>query len=123
MKLSSFVVDQIYQLLSSVSVKKYKDCKKTTDNPDQYIVVNSLPVNGGRVQRCFMNVNCHVKDIAEGVPNRAKLDEMATAILALIEKKTTSTLLIDVDRQELIREEQLGEHYMNLRFSVRIRNI
>lgn len=123
MKLSSFAVNQVYSLLAGIATPRFKDCKPTKTDVPEYIVINALPVSGGRVQRCYVNVNCHAKDMGEGVPSRDKLDTMAYAVLDIIEKATTPTLLIDIESQELIREENLGEHYMNLRFSVRIRNI
>lgn len=122
MKLTSFAVREIALLLSSIDVKKYMECKKTSDNPEEYIVINALRIPGSRVQRCYVNVNCHAKDKYEGVPYYSKLDSMGYAVLGILQKKTTSNLLVDFESQETIREKDLGEHYMNLRFSVRIRN-
>ncbi len=123
MKLSSYAVNQVYSLLGSVTAKKYLYCKPTNANDEQYIVINSLPVNGGVIQTCHVNVNCHVKDMAPGIPYLEKLEELATSVLDILKKVTTTSVLIDFESQETIRDENLGEHYENLRFFVRIRNI
>lgn len=122
MKLTNYAVDQVYLLLNSVSKPKYKDTKPTAVNDAEYIVINSLPINSGVFQKCHVNVNCHVKDIAPGVPDRDKLDSLAQSVLTLLVKVSTTSFLIDFEGQELIREQQLLEHYMNLRFSIKIIN-
>lgn len=122
MRLSSYAVNQVYTLLASISKPKYKDTKPTSSTAAEYIVINSLPINAGVMQKSYVNVNCHVKDIAGGVPDRTKLDALATSVLTILQKSTSTNLLIDYESSELFREEALGEHYFNLRFSVKIIN-
>ena len=123
MKLSSYAVDQVFTLLSSITTKKHKDCKPTTDLSSEYIVINSLPINAGVLQKCYVNVNCHVKDLTGGVPNRPRIEAIAQSVLTLLEEVTQNALLIDFESQELIRVDTTpSEHYMNLRFSVKIIN-
>lgn len=123
MKTSAYAVDQIYPLLSTVSKPKYKDTKPTVKNDAEYIVINCQPITSGEHQKTHVNVNCHVKDIADGVPDRAKLDSLSQSVLNILEKATLTGVLIDYESSELIREENLTEHYMNLKFIVNIINL
>jgi len=123
MKMPSYAIDQIYTLLSSVSKPKYKDTKPTIKNDAEYIVINCQPITSGVHQKTHVNVNCHVKDITGGVPDRAKLDSLAQSVLTILEKATLTGVLIDYESSELIREENLSEHYMNLKFIVNIINL
>lgn len=118
MKLSSDVVDQVYILLNSLSTKRYKDCKPTAATDSEYIVINALPMPSGRIQISHFNVNCHVKDLGAGIPNRVRLDSIANSVLMILEQVSIPSFLIDIEKQELFREDSLGEHYMNLRFSI-----
>lgn len=74
------------------------------------------------MQKCYVNVNCHVKDMSDGVPDRAKIDSLANSVLTILQKVSNTNLLIDYESGELFREEALGEHYYNLKFSVKIIN-
>lgn len=123
MKMPSYAIDQIYPLLSTVSKPKYKDTKPTIKNDAEYIVINCQPITADVHQKTHVNVNCHVKDITGGVPDRAKLDSLAQSVLTILEKATLTGVLIDYESSELIREENLQEHYMNLKFIVNIINL
>ena len=46
-----------------------------------------------------------------------KIEVGSQALLTALNKVTTTAYLIDFESQETIREEGLGEHYSNLRFS------
>lgn len=114
---SDFAVGLVYGLLSSITKPKYRNTKPTTSTAPEYVVINALPINANVMQKCYVNVNYHVKDIAAGTPDIAKLEAGSAAVLAVLTKVTTTSYLIDFESQETIREEQIGEHYSNLRFS------
>lgn len=121
-KTSDFAVGLVYGLLSSITKPKYRTTKPTASTATEYIVINALPINANVMQKCYVNVNYHVKDINGGVgvgnvKDEAKLEAGSTAVLAVLKQVTTTAYLIDFESQETIREEQLGEHYSNLRFS------
>jgi len=121
-KTTDFIIDSVYSLLGSITVPKYRKTKPSKSTAVEYIVINSLPINANVMQKCYVNVNYHVKDIDGGsgvglTPDDTKLAAGSLLVLNILEKVTTTAYLIDFEGQEVIREEQLGEHYSNLRFS------
>ena len=121
-KTTDFIIDIVYSLLGSITVPKYRKTKPTKSTASEYVVINSLPINAAVMQKCYVNVNYHVKDIDGGTdvgltPDDTKLAAGTALVLAALKKVTTTAYLIDFESQETIREEQIGEHYSNLRFS------
>ena len=121
-KTTDFVIDIIYSLLGSITVPKYRKTKPTKSTATEYVVINTLPINAQTLQKCYVNVNYHVKDFDGGtsiglIPDDTKLKAGSVLVLAALEKVSTTGYFIDFEGQETIREEQLGEHYSNLRFS------
>jgi hypothetical protein len=118
-KTSDFAIGIVYLLLGSITKPRYQ--KTTPANMSstikEYIVINALPINADVMQKCYVNVNYHVKDITEGTPDLAKIEAGSNAVLNILQKVTTTAYLIDFEGQETIREEDRGEHYSNLRFS------
>jgi hypothetical protein len=114
---TDYVIGIVYLLLNSISKPKYLKSKPSNSTAAEYVVINSLPINANVMQKCYVNVNYHVKDIAVGTPDSAKIEAGSKAVLAILKEVTTTAYLIDFESQETIREEQLGEHYSNLRFS------
>jgi hypothetical protein len=119
---TDYVIGIVYLLLGSITKPKYLKTKPTSANDTEYIVINSLPINADVMQKCYVNVNYHVKDKDQGpnvgfVEDTAKLEAGSQAVMALLQKVTTTAYLIDLESQDTIREEGLGEHYSNLRFS------
>ncbi len=121
-KTTEYIIDVVYSLLGSITVPKYRKTKPTESAAAEYVIINSLPINANVMQKCYVNVNYHVKDIDGGpnigfIPNDTKLKAGSALILAALKKVTETNHLIDFEGQETIREEQLNEHYSNMRFS------
>lgn len=121
-KTTDYIVGLVFGLLSSVSKPKYLFTKPSTSTAAEYVVINSLPINADVMQKCYVNVNYHVKDITVGVPDIVKMAAGSALILTAIKKVSTTGYLIDFESQEVIREDSLGEHYTNLRFSIKFIN-
>jgi hypothetical protein len=117
MRTSDYCIGVIYSLLGSITKPKYRNSKPDDTNVPEYIVINSLPINAGVLQKVYINVNYHVKDIAPGKPDITKLEAGSNAVLAILTQVSTTAYLVDFESQETFREEQFGEHYSNLRFS------
>ena len=121
-KTTDFVIDTVYSLLGSISVPKYRKTKPSKSTTSEYVIINSLPINAQTLQKCYFNVNYHVRDIDGGtgigfIPDDTKLSAGSALVQAVLEKVSTTSYLIDFEGQETIREAQLSEHYSNLRFS------
>jgi hypothetical protein len=114
---SDFCIGVVHGLLSSITKPKYRNTKPTSVNVPEYIVINSLQINADIMQKVYVNVNYHVRDIEHGAPDIVKLEAGSLAVRNILEKVSTTSYLIDFESQETFKEEQLGEHYSNLRFS------
>ena len=112
----------VFGLLSSLTIKRHLMVRKTKDTSTEYIVVNALPINAGVMQKCYVNVNFHVKDLADGTPNTARLNAVSTMILDILEEVDGDGYLIDFESAETFQEPALGEHFANLRYSVKVIN-
>jgi hypothetical protein len=121
-KTTDYIIETVYSLLGAISVPKYLNTRPTESTASEYVVINALPINANVMQKCYVNVNYHVKDIDGGpgvgnVADEIKLANGTASVLDILEKVTTATYLIDFESQETIRENQIAEHYSNLRFS------
>jgi hypothetical protein len=121
-KTTEYIIDVVYSLLGSITVPKYRKTKPTESVAAEYVVINSLPINANVMQKCYVNVNYHVKDIDGGpsvgfIPNDTKLKAGSALVLAALKEVTATNHMIDFESQETIREAQFNEHYSNLRFS------
>lgn len=123
-KTTDFIIGIVRGLLGSLTVPKYlitspADLSSTVK---EYIVINALPVNADVMQKCYVNVNYHVKDIGTGKPDSAKIQVGSNLVLSILKRVTATIFLIDFESQETIPEEGRGEHYSNLRFSFKYVN-
>ena len=124
-KLTTEIVPIVNGLLASIDVPKYPHTRKPVKVPDEYIVINSLPINAETMQFCYVNVNYYCKDIDGGkgvgnVPDSIKLNAGAKLVLAALKKVTSGNYLIDFEKSEVIPEGT--EHYVNLQFSFKYIN-
>jgi hypothetical protein len=125
MKTTDVAIDFVYALISASSTidcPLFKLVKPTKEKLSEYIVINSLPINAGVMQKTYVNVNYHVADKGPGVPDYEKLQQGTAALKALLETVSTTGLLIDFESQEYHSEAQLKEHYSNIRLNVKLIN-
>jgi hypothetical protein len=118
------VIKVVYGLLGSITVPKYLKTspEDISASVKEYVVINALPINANVMQKCYVNVNYHVKDVGPGRPDHTKLEAGSTEVLAILKEVTATTYLIDFESQETIRESSRGEHYSNMRFSFKYIN-
>lgn len=119
---SDEMVNLVFGLLTSLTVPRFAYVKPTRYKIQEYVVINGLPINAAVMQKCYINVNYHVRDIEPGVPDMTKLQAGSTAVLNILQKVDGTDYLIDFESQELFREEALEEHFSNLRFSIKTVN-
>ena len=115
---------KVYLLLDSIDMKKYlfKRDTKDTSNDEQFIIINVLPMNADVMQRCYVNVNYHCKNIVSGVPDAELMATAFTTINNLLEGYSDSTCMIDLDRHEIFVEDSLNYSFYNLRYSFKYIN-
>ena len=115
---------KVYLLLDAIDMKKYlfKRDTKDTNNDEQFIVINVLPMNADVMQRCYVNVNFHCKNIVSGVPDAELMATVFETINDLLDGYSDTTCLIDLDRHEIFVEDSLNYSFYNLRYSFKFIN-
>jgi hypothetical protein len=125
-KTSDYIIGVVRSLLGAITVPKYLTTKPTDAVTVEYVVINSLPINADVMQKCYVNVNYHVKDLGEGIKDSVKLEAGSVTVLSILKHYTDLAIppkyMIDFENQETIREDALGEHFSNLRFSFKFIN-
>ncbi|WP_372932440.1 hypothetical protein [Mariniphaga sediminis] len=128
MKTTDFAIQRVYSILNEsvdvwlLDLPIYKLTKPSKKKDTEYIVLNSLPIGPGVLQKCRVNVNYHVKDLSPGIPDLEKLEANTASLMALLEDVPAKGIIINFESQEYFREDGLGEHYSNIRLSVKIVN-
>jgi hypothetical protein len=111
-------INTVYNLLKGLELPVFKYAKPGGDE-SEYIVINSLPIAGNVLQRCYVNVNIHVKDIvfpeSTSAPNTLRLEQLAETYSDLLEKNIVDNTHLYFDKQGVEREDALKEHYINIR--------
>lgn len=124
MKTTDAAINEVYRLISvsSVETPVYKMTKPSRKVDTEYIVLNALSITSGVLQKCYVNVNLHVKDLSPGMADMVKLQDGTSALMTLLQDVPAKGIIIDFEMQEYHRESQLEEHYSNIRLSVKIIN-
>lgn len=128
MKTCDTAINYIWDVLDAakgqITCPIYKITKPTNVTPDEFIVINTLPISTGVLQKVIANVNYHVKDIdvKNGLPDMATLQTKTASVVTLLDDTAASGCMVDFDTQEYFRESDINSHYSNLRFSVKIVN-
>jgi len=124
MKPTDFAIDEVYRLIngSVITTPVYQQTKPTKKKDAEYIVLNASSISTGVMQKCYVNVNLHVKDLSPGMADMDKLKSGTNALMTLLQDVPAKGIIIEFDGQEYHRESQLEEHYSNIRLSVKIIN-
>lgn len=124
MKTTDFAIQRVFSLIkdSEITLPVYKLTKPDKKSHLQYIVINALPISEGVLQRCYVNVNLHVRNLTSGMPDLKKLEEGTAALMDLLEYVPVTGIIINFESQVYLREDALNEHYSNIRLSVKIVN-
>lgn len=117
------IIDRVYTVLKTADFDNlHKDAKPENQAAEMYTVINSLPISGGILQECQLNVNIHAADLDKSrrISNRAHLLSESTAILAVLENYCDNDIDLELVFQAgPIREPEVPEHLINLRFIAR----
>ena len=128
------VIDQsseIYKILKGISALSYalgqggiyKGIRPVNSQNDD-VVVNSIVLASGSLQRGVSNVNIHVADIQQTIagkqfyaPNEARLNTLTALVIPILEDHFSDDFSFYIANTSLIREPETNQHYMNLRIN------
>lgn len=127
--------DILYSILATSAVKAalsggiYKQIRPD-DSKLEDVVINSLPIDQGSVQRSTANVNVYVPDIQIKIngknqyqPNTTRLKTLTALIVpALQERYSSEKWNFWISNQTTFREPEINQHYLNLRIEFKFHN-
>ena len=129
MKTTFEIIDLIWQHLNVSSLKTaingkiYKTLRPLGSNKED-VVINSLPANNLQMQSVVINVNVFVPNITIQVedgaqdpnqPNYPRLKILAQTAVDALKDTWSQDYNFDVQQENLIRDEESGHHYINIR--------
>jgi hypothetical protein len=120
-------INRVYALLkgsTAITMPIFKLVKPTRITPDEYLVINALPVTMGPLQKCRVNVNFYCKDIESGTPNYPRLETVGAALVTLLLRNNDNAtgIYLDLESQETVKNQETDYHYMNFRLHVKLLN-
>lgn len=130
------IIDKLYLQLNVADVKAainggvYKSKRHINSNKVD-IVIGCLPTNNLQLQTSVANVNIHVPNLVitnNGVqdntqPDFAKLRSLTTLVISKLKDKWAGDYWFDVQQQNTFSEEDINEHYSNIRVNFYSLNI
>jgi hypothetical protein len=99
---------------------------KPVSATSEYVVVNSLPVTTGILQKGVVNINIHVKDFVEGanlIPNHERIDAITKLVVPAFDNVSANGISYEVESMHVEEEEVLKEHYQNVRVKFNVINL
>lgn len=86
---------------------------------DECVVINSLPLTNDDLQLGNFNINVHVKDIEKSKPDLERIKTIWDTIDAIFPFQSTDlNTKIVVKTTSIMREDALGEHFLNARMRI-----
>ncbi len=118
MKTQKYVLDAIYALLPATIGDVFLYTTRDGYTADKFTVVNTLGIPVDPIQTVVINVNCYAKDLnpSKGIPDLSTLDDMALAVINELHDYNNDVFDIEYEMMNVIREEALQMHFINLRF-------
>lgn len=112
------------KLKSALTYPVFRYSRPADVTSEAYIVINSLPVGSGILQKCILNVNAWCKDIEPGSPDAKKLAAMTKEAIETLDETENETgdIFIFFQQQNVFPGEELKSHYSNMRFDIRLIN-
>lgn len=111
-------MDAIYALLPSDIGDVYKFSTPDNHRADKFTVINTLGVPADPIQTVIINVNCYTNDLNKfkGIPDLSTLDTMALSTINILHDYNNDEFDIEFELMNIIREENINMHFINLRF-------
>lgn len=105
--------------------------KRPVNHKTECIVVNALPATGEQFQRCVANINIHVPNLKLNIggesdnshPDVERLKAISDVVLPILtEGLFENTVVTTIENTSIIEEQELYEHYLNIRVATRTVN-
>lgn len=146
MKTKTDVVNVFFKLLTGTGTG-FRHSYPDGYSADSFTVINTLPVPHDSIQEVQVNVNCYKKDMFPGVPDELAINSMAVEAISRLHgfkwhkeneqvvdylgavivdynddpvmvQTVCDKVHIQFETMDLLREQEIGMHFMNLRFTL-----
>jgi len=124
MKTPTDAVNFVYTLVNKLGIPAFKH---TSSGGGERIVVNTLPLVGDILQKCYVNVNGFVPDIIvagdASVPDTKRLETVETLIVtAFTNHVNAGDIHVYIESIGLERNPSVKEHFVNVKIKVNLKN-
>ncbi|WP_159467940.1 hypothetical protein [Dyadobacter sp. 3J3] len=103
---------------------------RPADSKLEDIVVNTIALSDGSLQKGVSNVNIHVVDLQQGpankpffVPNESRLQTLVEILKSILNNIYGSDFSLYIASTALIRQPEINQHYMNIRINFIFENL
>jgi hypothetical protein len=130
------ITDDVYQLLNVPAVLNLIDGGVYVDGrPDGSrkvdVAINALPISGEQLQKAVINVNVHAPNLVLTIngqpdnsqPDRKKLKQVSDQVISILKDALINNMVTEIENVTLIKEDQLKEHFMNIRVGINSINL
>lgn len=123
MKTPQDVIDAFYALLPMEPKtgfdRWYKYSYPNGIDKQYFGVINTLGVPADSIQEVEVNVNIYAKDLGtQNIPDLSSLSQMAGSVITELHDYNNDVFDIEYTIGNIIREDDLGSHFFNLRFKL-----
>lgn len=101
----------------------YQFSKPANIDPDEFIVLNTLPVPDTELQLTYVNCNIFVKDIYPGVPGNGRLKEITDEVLDVFPvSRPGEDIHVFLSDTSVFDDPDSDRFYVNIRLKVMMLN-
>jgi len=111
------------QLVSAINGRIYKQ-KRPDNSKKEDIVVNTISVSHDHPQEATSNINIHIPDkqvkidgVQQYTPQTDKLESLTKKVVDIVKAANYTGISLWVSVESLIKEDNINEHYQNIRLS------
>lgn len=109
-----------YQLLDASALKTainggiYKD-EKPANSKKEDVVINTVTLGTGTLQRGVSNINIYVPKLSNGLPNHARFNALVAIAATILEEGYAEKQNYWTEYSSLVQDQASGEWYYNFR--------
>jgi len=109
-------------LAGIISGSVYK-LQRPTDSKLEDIVVNAITIDSELVQTGVANLNIHVPDLVNGMPNTARIEQLESIAKGIILKGWGSNYTFFIENQQTIQDQDAADNwFINFRIRFKFHN-
>jgi hypothetical protein len=129
------IIDVLYELIKVSDLKTavngglYKNNYRPLNSRTEDIVINCLPTSGTQLQTASANVNIYVPDIKFRAAGNdqcqsdfTRLKTLASLAIALLEEVSMPGYHIKIVSQDMFKEAEIEQHFINIRIEFKTFN-